>query len=159
MELCERRITFAISATECKSMSFSRRCCSVDVHLRCGRLHAMPMLLTNLQQAHLGFPDSSTSFVTKFLSSLPLVFTFARTNSRAVFDQRKCRLCSPWLSVPMRHNPESRTHCCRVTHTSSSANNQRDRCLHSRFRLEFLLYLHKGLKSRKPQLFAISAAV
>lgn len=91
-ELDDRRISFAISATGCRSISFNRRSCSGTVHALCGRLDRIPILLANLRQAHRGFPDSATSLVTRMLSSVPAAFIFARTRSRAALDQRKAGL-------------------------------------------------------------------
>ncbi len=88
MELSDRLIIFAISGIGWRSRSFRRRCCSGAVHDRCWRLDLMPIFLTNRQQAHLGFLDSETRFVTSRLNSFPVAFIFARTRSRAVFDQR-----------------------------------------------------------------------
>ena len=59
------------------------------------------MPLTNLQQAHLGLPDSSASFVTRLLSSVPATLIFARTRSRAVFDQRNSPRFLPLFNASM----------------------------------------------------------
>src|SRR6202140_3405808 len=90
-ELCERRKILAISLTGWSSISFSRCCCSGAVHPRWGRFDSMPLRRTNLQQAHLGFPDSSARPVTRALNSEPLAFMFARTRSLAAFDQQNSR--------------------------------------------------------------------
>src|SRR6476660_4813370 len=101
IELSDRRISFATSLIGCKSISLSRRCCSGSVHTRYARLDLTPKRRTNLLHAHLGLPDSSTSFVNKALNSFPLTFIFARTRSRAAFDQRNSRRDFPSCMSPM----------------------------------------------------------